>query len=185
MKKAITILTVLITLTSCAQESNTNQKLQTLLWSGKAAVGTYAPEGTLAIKNIQSQVRENSIQSLVITVDMKSLYQENSQLTKHLRDKDFFHVKKYPEAIFELTEPFIIGTSTYLTGRMSIKDKKQTEKIAVVATLENKKIILRFDHTMNRLDYGITYNSPSVFEKLKENAIADKIVLRGTIRIEI
>jgi len=183
MKTILTSLTFLLFFTSCAQEQSTNTGLQTITWGGKAAVGNYAPEGTLNIKNIQAKIDENTVQSLHITIDMKSLIQENQRLTKHLRNKDFFHVKKYPEATFELTEAFTIGTDKLLTGKMTIKSTSQREQIPVTISNKNDILTITFSHSMNRLDYGITFNSPSVFEKIKENAIADEITLKGTLNI--
>ena len=184
MKTIITCLFILCTLTACGQKNQSNTNSQTISWGGKAAVGGYAPESTLQIKDIQATLDGNTLLNLKVTIDMKSLDQENKQLKKHLKEKDFFHVKKYPEAIYELSQPFVVGVDTHFIGNMTIKDKTQTEKIAAQASLENGVITLILNHRMNRIDYGITYNSPSVFEKIKENAIADEIQLKGTIVIK-
>ncbi len=185
MKTILIFLAILLSLTACGQETKSSNNLQTLSWGGKAAVGSYAPEGTLKVKDMSIRMEDNTIQELVVTINMKSLDQENKRLTKHLRDKDFFHVKKYPEATFELTEQFNIGTDSLLKGVMTIKNKTQKENISVTALLENAIVYLSINHTMNRLDYGITFNSPSVFEKIKENAIADEITLKGTLKIQL
>mgnify|MGYP000333146563 CR=1 FL=1 len=183
MKTVITTLLLLCTLISCGQEKSNNTTTQTLSWVGKAAVGGYAPEGTLEVKDINAVIEGDTLHELTVTIDMKSLDQENKQLKKHLRDKDFFHVKKYPEAIFKLTQPLQIGTATEIIGDMTIKQTTQEEIIPVTIFREGTTVLISFEHTMNRIDYGITYNSPSVFEKIKENAIADDIVLKGTLRI--
>ena len=185
MKTILISLAILLSLTACGQETKSSNNLQTLTWGGKAAVGSYAPEGTLEVKDINIRVENNKIQELIVTIDMRSLDQENERLTKHLRDKDFFHVKKYPEAKFELTEQFTISTDSLLKGVMTIKNKTQKENIPVTALLEDTILSLSINHTMNRLDYGITFNSPSVFEKIKENAIADEITLKGTLKIQL
>lgn len=182
MKTCITALLLLLTFTFCGQEKDaTVQNPQVLTWGGKASVGGYAPEGTLAIKDMQIQVDETMIQTLEVIIDMKSLYQENERLTNHLKDKDFFDVNKFPTASFTLTETFTIGKSENLIGIMTIKGKTQQEQIPVQVTFENGQIKLRFTHNMNRLDYGIIYNSTSIFKSLKENAIADMFTLKGTL----
>lgn len=182
MRIYITIALLLFTFSSCAQDKKATSDTQTLTWGGKASVGGYAPEGTLIVKDIQSTFNGNILEQLIVTIDMKSLHQENERLTKHLKDKDFFHVKKYPMATFTLTEAFSPDSSEYLIGIMTIKNKKQTEKIRVQASFQkNGTLSLSFDHTMNRLDYGITYNSLSIFKSLKENAIADSFTLKGNL----
>lgn len=185
MKTIITTLCILFTLTACAQESKSKNNVQTLTWGGKAAAGSYAPEGTLDVKSTTLEIEDSTIKALKVIIDMESLSQENARLTKHLRDKDFFLVKKYPEAIFELTKVFNANSDSLLIGMMTIKNKTQQESIPVQASLVNGRISLSINHTMNRLDYGITYNSPTVFEKIKENAIADEITLKGTLKIQL
>lgn len=185
MKTIITTLCILFTITACAQKTEGTKNTQTINWGGKAAAGSYAPEGTLAIKKSLATIKDSTITFLEVTIDMTTLSQDNERLTKHLRDKDFFHVKRYPEATFKLTKEFILDTDTVLQGTMTIKNKSQEEKIPTTATLSNGTLTITINHTMNRLDYGITYNSPSVFEKIKENAIADEITLRGSIKIQI
>lgn len=185
MKFIITSLCILFTLAACAQETKSKNNVQTLIWGGKAAAGGYAPEGTLEVKSTTSEIDGGTIRALKVIIDMKTLSQENKQLTKHLRDKDFFHIKKYPEAIFELTEMFNADSDSLLIGKMTIKNKTQQEKIPVRVSIVNGTMSLTINHTMNRLDYGITYNSPTVFEKIKENAIADEITLKGTLKIQL
>lgn len=177
MKTSITILMLLLALSSFGQSSSE----QTLRWGGKAAIGGYAPEGTLIVKDIMTQLDGPNIMKLVITINMKSLYHENKRLMNHLKDKDFFHVGKYPIATFTLTEPFTIGINEQLIGTMTIKDKTQVEKIPVQVTMDKGTITLVFSHSMNRLDYGITYNSLSIFKSLKEHAIADTFTLEGSL----
>ncbi len=185
MKMILTTLCILLTFTACAQESKSKNDVQVLTWGGKAAAGSYAPKGTLEVKNIASEIEGSTIKALKVIIDMKSLSQENERLTKHLKEKDFFHVKKYPEATFELTNPFIVGTDSIFSGMMTIKNKTQKELIPITVLIQDRMLSITFNHTMNRIDYGITYNSPSVFEKIKENAITDEITLKGTLSIQI
>ncbi|WP_394748900.1 YceI family protein [Spongiimicrobium salis] len=180
MKKIIVLVLALGVYATYGQDTS-NVKTTRLQWVGMAAIGNYAPEGTLEVKDIFWKRKDSSITSLKVIVDMKSLDQENKNLKNHLKNKDFFHVKKYPEAVFELTKPFSIKSDQRITGKMTIKDKTQIEEIPLKVQFKNNQILLSFEHRFNRIDYGITYNSPSVFEKLKENAIADEFILKGTL----
>lgn len=184
MKNVFLITLLLVNLVSYGQKTIT-QLNQTITWQGKAAVGDYAPEGTLEIKKIELLMVNDTIKSMTITINMKSLSQENKQLTKHLKGKDFFDVKKYPEASFNLTNEFVIGKTEAMVGEMTIKNKSQTEEITIDINKDNTILKLSFNHKMNRLDYGITYNSPTVFEKLKDNAISDDIRLKGVLTISV
>lgn len=182
MKTGILLLLLSISTFGYSQSAEKSIEKQQLTWGGKAAVGGYAPEGTLDVKSIALTYTSEKITALKIVVDMTSLYQENEQLAGHLIQKDFFHVKKYPTAVFEITEASsIVDGNVTLIGKMTIKGVSLKEEIAAWIKISNGFITLEFDHTMDRTRYGITYNSPSVFEKLKENAIADKFTLKGCL----
>jgi polyisoprenoid-binding protein YceI len=162
------------------------QESQILTWQGRAALGGYAPEGTLEVMEASAEILGDKLTYLSAVVDMRTLDQENSQLKNHLRDKDFFHVKKFPVATFILSEAVKLDDSEILLkGIMTIRGKSSEEKIKAEVIVQDENISISFDHTMDRTLYGITYNSPSVFEKLKENAIADDFNLKGTIKAKI
>ncbi|MCW5518655.1 YceI family protein [Aureitalea sp. L0-47] len=180
MKKLLAILLLIMGSFVHAQEN------KTLTWQGRAAVGGYAPEGTLEVMEASAQIQGDRLTSLSVVVDMRTLDQENSQLKNHLRDKDFFHVKKFPVATFMLSEAVQLNDSDILLkGIMTIRGKSSEEKIKAEVIKQDDNISISFDHTMDRTVYGITYNSPTVFEKLKENVIADDFILKGTIEAEI
>lgn len=187
MKKLILIITVLsVGLVAAQEQAIITPNTQQVTWQGKAAVGGYAPIGTLDIKSATLNFTEQRMDALEIIIDMTSLQQENKQLEGHLKEKDFFHVKNYPTAVFKLNEPLEIASQEIvLTGYMHIKEKTIVENIAAKISKEGTKIFIQFDHTMNRTDYGIIYNSLSFFKKLKENAIADEFTIKGELIFEV
>lgn len=186
MKNTILILALLIYSTAIAQiEASISNKEQNLTWIGKAAVGGYAPEGTLKIISGKIVFTSEEIIELSLVIDMKSLDQENTQLRDHLLEKDFFYVKKFPVATFILSEAVKIeNESAKVSGKMTIKGKTQIEQIPLLISISEEGIILQFEHKMDRTKYGVNHNSPSIFKKLKENAIADEFVLKGTIKFK-
>ncbi|GGG37603.1 hypothetical protein GCM10011344_43060 [Dokdonia pacifica] len=183
MKTYISILFLSISTLLFSQETYTiTDNSSTLTWGGKAAVGGYAPEGTLQIQKAIITCESNTITALEIIVDMTSLYQENKQLSGHLRDKDFFHVKKYKIAKFTLSEPAAISSGTcILNGYMTIKDTQNKEQVKATVTIREGMISIAFNHKMDRTTYGVNYNSPSIFKSLKENVIADDFTLKGSL----
>ncbi|MEM7085037.1 MAG: YceI family protein [Bacteroidota bacterium] len=160
-----------------------SEKQQTVSWMGKAAVGGYAPEGTLEIKNASITFTSEEITALRLVVDMTSLQQENQQLRNHLLQKDFFYTKKYPEATFNLSGAVpIVNGKAQLRGIMIIRGEAQAEIVDVIVVYSEEKIGLQFEHTMDRTHYGVNHNSPSLFKRLKENAIADDFTIKGSLR---
>ena len=159
-----------------------SEKQQTISWIGKAAVGGYAPEGTLEIKRASIIFSSEEITDLQLVVDMKSLEQENQQLRDHLLEKDFFYTEKYPEATFNLIKATLITNGTVqLKGMMIIRGETQEETIEATVVYSEERISLQFEHIMDRTRYGVNHNSPTLFKRLKENAIADEFVLKGIL----
>ncbi|MEM7185586.1 MAG: YceI family protein [Bacteroidota bacterium] len=183
MKTLFFLFAISFTFSAIAQDQTAiiNDR-QTLSWIGKAAVGSYAPEGTLEIKSAEMFFSSESIATLNIVVDMPSLEQENRQLRDHLRDEDFFHVQAYPEARFTLNKPAKIEDGTaVLEGDMTIRGVTHPERITATISISDTGLALEFTHTMDRTRYGVNHNSPSIFKRLKENAIADDFILKGRL----
>ncbi|MDZ7805256.1 YceI family protein [Thiohalophilus sp.] len=67
-----------------------------------------------------------------VTIDMSSIDSNHAERDKHLREEDFFHVSKYPEARFVSTsfEEHGDGTAT-LKGDLTIKDATRNVSIDV------------------------------------------------------
>jgi len=188
--KALIITYLLLCLSPLIHGQNTTTsqivKGQYIEWQGKAAVGGYTPIGKLEIKEGYATIKNDTLMTLDIIIDMTSLVQENKQLEKHLKDKDFFHIKKYPIAQFTLLEKtFIKEGKTMVPGNMRIKDRTVTENILLLFHRKSDQINITLDHTMDRTLYNVTYNSPSIFKKLKENVIADEFIIRGSIQFSI
>jgi polyisoprenoid-binding protein YceI len=181
LKIIFTTLCISLSFILTAQELRINTENSILNWTGKAAFSSYSLTGTLNTKTGFIKIDNNTITTLKIAIDMKSLNHKNKDLKKHLRSDDFFDVKTFTEAHFQLTKPAkIIENQAVLTGKMTIKGIEKEETITVL--FDNK--ILKFEYKMDRLNYGVTFNSPSIFKKMKDNAIADDFILKGNLIFE-
>ena len=112
-------------------------------------------------------------------IDMTSLSSDNKDLTKHLKNKDFFEVKKYKTATFELTRQFTIKEGTVMAkGNLTIKNitKPYTMPLKITKTEDGYKV--QGMATIDRTEFGVSFNSTSIDSKLKENAIADDFSLK-------
>ena len=182
MKTVFYLYIALLSFSVQAQSYQLNLESSTLNWTGKAAFNAYALSGTLKAKLGHLTLVNDSITALDVVVNMLSLDHENKDLKSHLRSKDFFEVKKYQEAQFIVSNvPIIKSGEMQVEGQMKIKDKSKLEKLRIRIVKEDRQIRLSFKTTLNRLAYGVTYNSPSLFKKLKQNAIADEFVLEGAL----
>ena len=156
-----------------------------LSWTGKAAFNAYSLSGRLKAENAQLKIADGQLLSANILIDMKSLEAENKDLQKHLRSKDFFEVKKYPEAFFVLTEssPFTAGRQR-LQGNLIIKKQSHPAEIQIEIMEQQGKYVVKGSMKIDRTQYGIYYNSPNVFTNLKEQAIADEFELNFSLEFK-
>lgn len=148
----------------------------TCTWKGSAALGAYSIEGNLTPASGRLEVTEGQLISGQLTMDMKSLETNTKDAEKHLKKDDFFDVKKFPEASFTLKSPLAWQTGAgTVTGKIVIKGVSRDIEIAVSVSREEEFWVLVGVLVLDRTDFGITYNSPSLSEQLQDHAIADDI----------
>lgn len=150
----------------------------TLTWTGKAAFNSYSLSGNLAPASCSLEVENGRVKKAQLIVDMKSLDAENKDLKKHLKSKDFFEVKKYPQAIFELNQAWAFkeGDQAF-SGLLSIKNQTHPLDIPIHIEKKGSDWIMTGKMIVDRTKYGIYYNSPNFFDKLKGQAVADEFEL--------
>lgn len=184
MKKALLLALTIGLFTNLSAQNFKTKKARTLTWIGKAAYGSYEPRGEIKLKSAQMNIEENTLTSLELIIDMKSLSHDNSRLEKHLKNADFFEVDKYPQARFVLKEPVSLEEQTLkLRGMLKVKDKTQFEEFEVAITQLEDEVVLQFKVNVNRIDYGVTYNSPTLFQTMKNDAIDDNFQLKGRVQL--
>ncbi|WP_299183067.1 YceI family protein [uncultured Aquimarina sp.] len=168
-----------------SQSFELDTKKSTFFWTGKAAFNSYSLKGTIDAKKGAMIISDTVISAMNITIDMKSLDHENNDLKNHLKNEDFFEVKKYSKAIFSLEKTTKIENhKAILQGKLTIKGKTNLERIPVNIEYNDSGITITFNHTIDRTKYGVNHNSPSIFKRMKENAIADEFTLEGKLKFD-
>ncbi|MBC8756960.1 YceI family protein [Kordia sp. YSTF-M3] len=109
------------------------------------------------------------------TIDLNTLRAQdmneegNQSLTEHLKDPDFFDVKKYPTATLVITAiRYHDATSFEAKADMTIKGITQPVKFQAEIDFEKAEMTTKFK--IDRTLWGVNYNS-----KLKDKAISDAI----------
>lgn len=149
-----------------------------ITWAGKAAFSAYTLGGTLQLKSSNIDMVDKEIQSADFIFNMKTIDAENKDLTKHLKSKDFFEVKKYNTATFVLVALTTDTANQVLAkGNLTIKCTTKEVSFPIQINQSDNQLTVKGQAIINRTDFGITFNSPSFFEKLKNQAIADDFEL--------
>lgn len=102
---------------------------------------------------------ENS--SVAITIDASSINTRNERRDGHLKSPDFFDVEKNPNITFKSVSVKQTGANTLdITGDLTVRGT--TKRITVPATMmfyEGGTGRFRGQFTINRMDYGVSYDS--------------------------
>ncbi len=91
-----------------------------------------------------------------VTIKSESINTDNSARDEHLREEDYFDVKKYPLISFESDNIQKTGKNQYMvSGRLTIK--KNTKAVQIPFTVENSGNGFLFNgrFKMNRRDFGV------------------------------
>ncbi len=94
----------------------------------------------------------------VIAIDMNSTWADDEKLTEHLKSPDFFDVKKFPTARFEVTEVKKESeTMATISGNLTLHGV--TKNISFPATITESEESMKFDakFNINRKEFGIVY----------------------------
>jgi polyisoprenoid-binding protein YceI len=163
----------------------------TVYWSAKRAIGSMH-NGVIAISGGDLMVNQGQLVGGRITLDMSSIEvtnmddpSEKATLESHLKDKDFFEVKKYPEATFEVTEILPSSQSAFnwvIRGNLTIKDKTHPVNIPVrMSIAEGKLLAESVTFVINRTKWGVNFRS-GILGTAKDKLIEDVVSL--SLKIE-
>lgn len=157
-------------------ETNNTLKLNTvkagsvLDWRASHLGGVQPRFGKVSIKDAAILVNNGTVTNASVAMDMSTLTVENfpegdkskEDLTGHLQSQDFFNVQLFPTANFEMTklENTTGDYNSKVTGNLTILAvTKSITFNANVKVLENEVVIQSEDFSVNRTDWGLTYNT--------------------------
>ena len=163
----------------------------TVYWSAKRAIGSMH-NGAIPVSGGELMVNQGQVVGGRIALNMSSIEvtnmddkSEKATLESHLKDKDFFDVKKFPEATFELTEILPSTQAAFnwvIRGNLTIKDKSQPVNIPVRMSIADGKLIAEsVTFVINRTKWGVNFRS-GILGTAKDKVIEDVVSL--SLKIE-
>jgi len=105
---------------------------------------------------------ENS--SLEIMIDTASLWSDDEKLTNHLKNPDFFDVRKYPKIQFKSTKIEAGGgdSTVKFIGKMKMLDKEVEVTIPASFELSDTSLKLVADFKIDRTKWGMSYGEGKI-----------------------
>jgi polyisoprenoid-binding protein YceI len=111
----------------------------------------------------------------LVATDMNT--EGNQSLSNHLKDEDFFEVKKYPTATLVITD-IRYHDATRFEAKANMTIKGVTLPVKFQAELDFDKKVMTTKFKIDRTLWGVNYNS-----KLKDKAISDAIGFDVTLSL--
>ena len=166
----------------------------TLRWRGSKPGGEHY--GTVNITEGSISLKGDLITAGDFTIDLNTIVCEdltnpgsNARLVGHLKSQDFFYVEQYPLAKFEIVsvtrlqnspqaEQGKVSPTHELTGNLTMRGV--TKSITFPARIEisdDKVNAATNPFAIDRTQWGVNYNSKSVFAELRDNFIEDNMIL--------
>ena len=100
-------------------------------------------------------------------IDADSLYSDNEKLTAHLKNPDFFDVKKYPTIKFESTKIEVNEKKATITGKMTMLDKTVEVVIPTTNELSDSSLKVVAEFKIDRTKWGMNYGKGKVDDEVE------------------
>ena len=153
---------------------------------GKGHQGYIKPlTGTLAFDangTIAGGYFELDMNTITLT-DKKDTSSDNG-LVSHLKDPDFFDVKKYPRAMFQVTKAVKVSNDSvyYITGQLTLRAITQEIQFPATIVRNGEDVVATASLTIDRTKWGITYQSGSVWGLMKDELLEDSVPVSLALR---
>lgn len=158
-----------------------DKKASVVIWKGSKV---FAPEqahvGHVFISTGELMVEKGQLVGGTVEIDMNTItdpvHGSDNNLINHLKDPDFFDVKKFPASTFAITRVAPAdGGNINITGNLTIKGI--THAVTFPAKVEVKGAVVNANGklTIDRTKWDVRYNSGKFYDNLADKAISDDI----------
>lgn len=109
--------------------------------------------------------------SLKIQINTASLWSDNSKLTSHLKNPDFFNVRKFPTITFESTEIIPAGDEkehkATVKGEMNMLGKSVAIDVPIKANVTEEYVEMTAEFKIDRTKWGMNYGQGKIDNDVK------------------
>jgi polyisoprenoid-binding protein YceI len=154
-------------------------------WVATKVTGSHS--GVLKLREGYVELDEGAIRNGRFVFDMNSIENQDIsneerklRLERHLKSTDFFDVKRYPTASFQIisaTPPRqgLPGEQVFqLSGDLTIRGITHVVDFGATVIMEGGKARARGEILVDRTKYGIKYRSGKIYEGLGDRIIHDE-----------
>ena len=150
----------------------------TFNWIGYGEIGDFQQTGTISALSGTMTFDQENLKNVEIIMDMETISGRDRSITEHLKNEDFFFVKKYPKAFLKM----ISFEGCLMTVELNIKGVAQQTSFNV--SIEQNEAHLKATGviSIDRTKFGIKYNSSTYFQDLGSYAIKNNFDLKFDLK---
>ena len=148
-----------------------DKKKSRVEWKAKKFV-FFFHYGTIQLEEGFINLQNNQITSGKFVLDMTTINildlkgEDKADLEAHFQEENFFHVKKYPKAIFTLLSSKKIKDNLFeIEGKLNIKNKASNIKFE--AEINDDFTIAKAKFKINKNKWDIAKNIPIISKKIE------------------
>jgi polyisoprenoid-binding protein YceI len=153
-------------------------KESVVTWKGSSVEGAHT--GYVYISKGELMIENGQLMGGTVEVDMSTIegddHRSDNNLIKHLKDADFFDVKKFPFSTIAITGAAAVNEENKnITGNLTIKGI--THPVTFPAKMEIKDGVVKADGKLviDRTEWDVRYNSGKFYANLADKTISDSI----------
>jgi polyisoprenoid-binding protein YceI len=164
-----------------SEKYSIDKKVSVVTWKGSKV---FAPEqahtGYVYISKGELMLSKGQLAGGAVEVDMNTItdpvHGSDNNLINHLKDPDFFDVKKFPIAAFVITGVASVNAeNTNVTGNLTIKGITHAVTFPVKIEVKGEIVNAIGNVTIDRTKWDVRYNSGKFYDNLADKAISDDI----------
>jgi polyisoprenoid-binding protein YceI len=160
---------------ACAGEKLTlDQEKSKIEFVGSKADGQHEGGFKTFTADAVADIEDPSKGSLSIEIETDSLWSDDEKLTNHLKNPDFFDVRKYPKITFKATkiDHNEENKTVTIVGTMKMLDKEVEVKVPCAPAVTEAAVTIKADFKIDRTKWGMTYGEGKI-----NNDVAIRAVL--------
>lgn len=136
--------------------------------------------GYVSLSKGELMIEKGQLAGGAVEVDMNSIADEHhgrdNGLIDHLKEPDFFDVKKFPISTFAITRVAPAdGGNINVTGNLTIKGITREVTFPAKADVKGRTVTANGKVTIDRTQWDVRYKSGKFFAGLADEAISDDI----------
>lgn len=155
-----------------------DKKQSVVTWKGSSVEGVHA--GYVYISKGELMIENGQLMGGSVEVDMSTIegddHRSDNNLIKHLKDPDFFDVKKFPISTIAIIKVASINVEDKeITGNLTIKGITHPVSFPVKVEVKDGIVKASGKLVIDRTLWDVRYNSGKFYDNLADKTISDSI----------